>query len=225
MADIIRKQGTGPPQGGTWITGQLVKDSIDVTWKCAAGGTPGTWVALTNSTGGAAPIGHGLSAWTFDGATAELSNILVGGTLYLMGMMAGTDKVIRNLQYWIATAGVTPTVGQNFAALFDSSGARMANVGIDAAVTATGLRSETLAVPLPQPALGDFLVMALLFNAGTLPSLARGSNLGGALYNVGLSPAQYRFATAGTGLTAMPASLNLVNNALAPFAIWAALGN
>jgi hypothetical protein len=38
----------GPPSSGTWFTGNLVLDSLDVLWVCVAGGTPGTWVEATS---------------------------------------------------------------------------------------------------------------------------------------------------------------------------------
>lgn len=35
---------TGAPTSGTWVTGNLVLDSVAVLWVCQAGGAPGRWV-------------------------------------------------------------------------------------------------------------------------------------------------------------------------------------
>ena len=36
--------GSGPPTSGTFVTGDEAPDSAGISWLCAAGGTPGTWI-------------------------------------------------------------------------------------------------------------------------------------------------------------------------------------
>lgn len=52
----------GPPTTGTWRLGTIACDAAGVFWRCSAGGSPGTWVALVPASGPTATPGE-IRAW------------------------------------------------------------------------------------------------------------------------------------------------------------------
>jgi hypothetical protein len=68
---------------------------------------------------------------------------------------------------------------------------------------------------------------ALLFNAGTIPTLGRVAGQGGigTSVNAGLTNATYRYATYGTGQTSLPSPITPASNTTPTFAgPWMAIG-
>src|ERR1700677_4661060 len=47
----------GPPTGGTWVAGQIWRDSLLAKWRCTIGGTPGTWLQVLPAIVAAQPAG------------------------------------------------------------------------------------------------------------------------------------------------------------------------
>ena len=173
---------------------------------------------LANNLSATAPS-FGLIGWTEDPITVNTGQLLVNGTLYLARINVGATATATRLFWGINTAGVTPTAGQNFVSLWDSTGARLANVNVDARVTGTGLFQESISVALTP----GFYWVGFLFNAGTAPSVYRANSLNGTLTNTGLATNALRYATNGTGLTASPASIAPASNSVSMFSLFATL--
>jgi len=166
------------------------------------------------------PANHGLIAWTVDPALVLGSKLMVNGTLYLAGLYVTQPTTATKLFWGIGGAGVTATAGQNFIGLYDSTGTRLANVGIDGRVTSSGMFTETISVALTT---GMYWV-GIVVNAATAPQIWRSGDLNATITNVGITTAsQKRFATNGTGLTSLPANITPSSNTDSQFTIWAAI--
>jgi hypothetical protein len=168
---------------------------------------------------------QGLSAWAFDPAVINSSTTLTGGTIYLVKLAGVPADTVTKIYWAVATAGATATAGQNWVGLYDSAGTRLQQTGVDAdAGSGTGLKTTTITGQLLTP--GAFYWAAFLFNASTVPTLARMAtgNGGPAAANAGTTAATMRFATAGTSQTTLPSSITPASNVAAAFGTWCAVG-
>lgn len=176
--------------------------------------------------GEATPDAHNLVAWAYDPTMAVNTIELTGGTVYLTKLHIPRDTAVTKLYWWMAVAGATTTAGQNFGGLYSSAGTRLVTADADATVTATaGL--QTLTVASTALTANTFVWAALVFNATTKPTVMYGSGATGTttVCNIGLTAATYRYATAGTGQTSLPASITPASNTASLIAgPWVALG-
>ena len=185
----------------------------------------GSVYTATGAFGEQLPVNHGLTAWTYDPVIATTGSVAVNGTVYLSKVHIPDDAAITKVYWWVTTAGVTATAGQNWVGLYDAAGTRLAATGVDASVASTGLKTTTIAST--SLTAGSFVWVALVFNAGTPPALARATGNAGlaSAVNAGLTSGLYRFATNGTLQTSLPASITPGSNTAAGFAgPWAAIG-
>lgn len=168
------------------------------------------------------PREHGLIAWTDDPGRVSSGKAGTAGTLYLAALYVPRPVTATKLLWGINTAGASPVSGQNFVGLYDSSGTRLASVGVDARITSTGPFIETISADLT-PGLHW---VAFLLSATTMPAVYRGADLNATLLNINLAatPALFRYATNGTALTALPASVTPTANKVAQYSYWAAIG-
>lgn len=155
-------------------------------------------------------------AWAFDPASISNTHTTVSGTLYLVRLNLRYPKTITNILFGVTTAATVVTANQNFAALYNSAGTRVAvsTAGaMDVPIASTGFK----AIPLSSTyaaAAGTYWA-ALLFNAGgTQAVLARGQGASLTIPNMGLTAASFRFAVNGTGLTSTPASITPASNSI-----------
>jgi hypothetical protein len=168
---------------------------------------------------GVAPPDSGLLSWSYDPAFTSTGQLTVNGTLYLIKVPIRSLQPISTI-WWNASApGVTPTSGQNWAGIFNSSGTLVASVGVDAKVTSSNTPVSVTLGTSYTPTQPGFVWVALLFNAATPPTLLRTNGANLSTNNAGLAASAYRFATNGTGLTALPGSVTPSSNAAGP-AIW-----
>lgn len=91
---------SGPPQSGTFATGDWVPDQSGAIWICTAAGAPGTWAqagaAITDvlalgggsDTAGSAPVLTGLGA--AGGTAIQLADLTRDYMVYLTVTVAGT---------------------------------------------------------------------------------------------------------------------------------------
>lgn len=149
---------------------------------------------------------------------------MVAGTLYLLKVPVRTAFTWTNMIVPVGTAGVGASTG-SFAGLYSSAGLLLSG---SADIGASLLAIADISVPLttPQPlAAGSFVWAALLANLATSqPSIRTWAAQSSFTANLGvLSPAVMRCGTAGTGLTALPASITPAANtpAAVPFFIGA----
>lgn len=163
-------------------------------------------------------------AWAFDPAAISNSHTTVSGTLYLVRLNLRYPKTITNILFGVTTAATSVTANQNFVALYNSAGTRVAVSAagtMDGPIASTGIKAIALSSPYAADA-GTYWA-ALLFNAsGTQANISRGQ--GGSLQipNMGLTAASLRFCVNGTGLTSTPASITTASNSITGAAtIWA----
>lgn len=151
------------------------------------------------------PGDHGFTAWSFPiyGGTAG-GVLAVAGTLYLTRIRRVPAGTISNITVHIGAAGVTLTVGQCFAALFDAAGAlRGVTADQAAAWGSTGIKTMALTSPYVNAA-GDYYA-GFWFNGTTGPNMMRGSQgISGSQINPGMTIGNYNAATSSTGLTTTP---------------------
>lgn len=179
----------------------------------------GLTVADPNS---AQPGDHGFVAWSYDPSFASTAQILTNGTLYLSAVRLRRSTTVAKVWWAQSAAAVTPTAGQSFACLINSAGTVLSSAGIDTQIAgANGTQNATLTAPQTNLAAGLYWV-GLLANAATAPTLARTNGLLTGLNNANLAGASLRYATNGTGLTALPASVTPAGNTAGP-SLWAAV--
>jgi hypothetical protein len=170
------------------------------------------------------PADAGVVSWAYDAALAVSQTALTDGTIYLVKLLLREAALVSNILWAVVTDAGTPQAGQNEVALYDHTGARLgAAVDVTTASDSTGLKTTAITPVTVGP---GFVWAAFLFNvsAGNGPSLARANNQAGASFvNLGNAAARARFATAGTGQTALPASLTPASNTLLALALWAAV--
>jgi hypothetical protein len=152
------------------------------------------------------PSDQGLVTWTMDVMTATANSILPAqGTLYVVRVHVPAAASVRNILAGITNAGAGLKSGQCFAGVWNAaSGAR---VGVTADQSAgwatTGVKTMALSGGPVNLTAGDYYI-GLYANGTTLPNFARGNNqIGGAFANAGMT-ANFRVATANTGLTSTP---------------------
>lgn len=169
------------------------------------------------------PEDYGLIAWQGDPSVfTSQTQLLTNGTIYLSGLRIRKATTITNVHWAPQAAGVTPTAGQNYAALVNSAGTILSSVGVDDKVTATAGTKVTAVLAAPQAVTPGMYWVAMLFNAATAPTLLRTSGQQTGTNNYGLTAATYRYAINGTSATALPANFTPGSNALGP-ALWAAV--
>jgi len=170
-------------------------------------------LALTDLQGqivnGSNPESYGIAGWSLDPAGGLLANTAtVGGSIYLQRINIMNPRTLTKIMWGIGVVGVGPVAGQNWIGLYNSAGARLANVNVDAKVTVLGPQTETISVPVTR----GFYWTAMLFNAGTLPQVYRGQNTSTPFVNMGVPAAQSRFAINGTGQNTLPVSITPASN-------------
>lgn len=170
-----------------------------------------------NSNGNYVPGDANLLTWAYDPSMATNSFAVLAGILYLIKVKLPVASTITDLLVGTATAGSGLTAGQNWAALYNSSGTR---VGVTADQTTPWQTSANISMALTTPyaaAAGTYYV-GLLSNGTTRPAFARGS--GNPIVNFGLGAGSNRYSTFGTAQTTAPTSITLVDAAAAAVAIW-----
>lgn len=235
-----QRTSSGAPTTGTWAVGDAVQDSDGAWWLCTVAGTPGTWVGTLTTAGGTisgnlavtghalggdSPAAHGIAAWCYDPALAVNSTQLTAGTLYLVRVNIAAAVNVTKIYWWVGNQGSSPVSGQNEVGLYAADGTRLAVTNVDAAISTAGMKTTTIASQALTA--GSFYWVGLLFNASVPPTLTRASGWTGvaAAANLGLAAATFRFATNGTGRTALPVSITPGSNAGTDFAgPWAAVG-
>lgn len=194
--------------GATGTTGSPTRETVnhlDVTGR---------------SLGVPSPRDHELVAWTYDPALASSGKAAVNGTVHLAAVYVARPAAVTTIRWGINSAGATPTASQNWVGVYNAAGTLLGSTNVDAAISSTGVKSTSLSLSVTP---GLYWV-AFVFNAATPPQLYRAGDINATLTNVGISSAtRYRFATAGTSQTTLPASITPSANSVAQFSYWAAL--
>lgn len=158
------------------------------------------------------PADHGLVAWSFDPACISNGTLVTNGTAYFVRVPIRYTTSVSKIWTIVTAAAVTPTAGQNFFGLYNSSGTLLASGSADSVISSTGAQNVSIT---PQVLTPGYYLVCLMCNAATAPTFAR--NTGAASYgNINLSTANLRFFSNTTGnTTALPASITLGSNTTA----------
>ncbi|GLW54116.1 glycosyl hydrolase family 28-related protein [Kitasatospora phosalacinea] len=161
------------------------------------------------------PADSGYGTWSFDPAVAsDLNTRLTPGNVYLVRVETHQPVTVSAVSVLLAGAGAGFTAG-NLAGVYDRTGRLLARTADQSAAWA-GTANRLCRMPLTGPVtLGPgFHWVALLANAATPPSFARGSTFPdpGAFLNAGLTPATYRVAHLDGSATALPDSFAPAQN-------------
>ena len=185
----------------------------------------GTVYTAAGAFGQTLPVNQGVAAWSYDPSAATNASLLTNGTVYLTKVHISEDVTATKLYWWISTAGATPTAGQNEVGIYSSAGTKLQSTNVDADISSTGLKTTTITSQALTA--GSFYWIAMVFNASTAPTVARATgNTGTATAaNLGLTAATFRYATNGTGATALASSITPASNTAGAFAgPWVAVG-
>lgn len=170
----------------------------------------GNVVALKNAVPSA--VDSALLAWAFDPTIATQTFTTTAGVLYLTRVVLTSQQTITNGLIGLTTAGGTLTSGQNFLALYNSSGTRIAVSADQTTAFATaGLITAAWTSPVSNAAAGIYYV-GVLCNGGTAITVASGTTLkpgNVSLGNAGLTTATSRYLTSGSAQTVTPSSVTL----------------
>lgn len=218
--------------GTLTVTGaETVASTLDVTGTLTAlgylavGGNAGIVGAVDvagNLGGGWFPRDSGLVAWSVDPACASGTLQLTGATIYLTKLPICRTVTPTKLYWYVTTAATTSTAGENWVAVLNSSGTILGSpVDVATATETGGLKSTTVA-PGALTA-GTFVWGAMVCQASTMVTVAVApASTRTTLTNVGLSTANLRFATNGTGQTTIT-NRTPSSNSTGP-AVWMGLG-
>jgi hypothetical protein len=171
------------------------------------------------------PTDNGYLTANGDPGLIDSTAVLVAGTLYLVKLKArGAGIPLAAVHFSVNAAGVGASSG-SFGGAYSSAGQLLSgSADIGAALLASGDLPIPLSVAGQAIPPGGFVWAALLVNlATTQPTMNRftGSLTSGA--NVGLTAATFAYATNGTGLVALPGSINPAANVSGTgLTLWAA---
>lgn len=170
---------------------------------------------------------RGIIAENYDIVAAQNNTVTTSGTLYLMRVPIRWPRVISNVTFSVQTAGVTPVANQSWVGLYNTAGTRVAvsTAGaLDVPIVSTGVKTIPLAASYTSTNTDRYVWVAILINAATNPAIARGNGNLGNPYNFGLTATNLRFATNGTGLTALPNPITPASNtSTSSLSYWVAL--
>lgn len=168
----------------------------------------------------------GQIARTFDPALCTVAVAPGVGILNLLGIRIRSTTTTTGVTMAQAAAGTLMTSGQNFFALFNSTGTRVA---ITADLSTTLAAPNQLVNPTwVTPAVlvpGAYWIGVLLNSTGVVPTLRTAMSTSASYnlsVNANLTAATFRFAVNGSGQTAMPASIAPASNTAGP-GWWAAI--
>jgi hypothetical protein len=161
-----------------------------------------------------------LDSWTFDPIQANANVSISQGVLVLSRFLVQASTSMSNIMYNVGTAGTGLTAGQNWVAVYNSTGTRVAltadqttNFGTTGTKTAsTGTVSLNV----------GFYWLAFLAN-GTTPPQMRGAAGLNTFINAGAPIASTRFAFSGTAQTVTPASFTPASITQSGIAPWGAV--
>lgn len=208
-ANVLERVGTEASYTSTYTGLQVSRGGLDVVGEAL--GMP-------------TPRDTGLVAWSHDPAfTSQASgDTMTSGVIYMAAVYVARTQAVTKIYWGIGTAAGTPTSGQNFIMLISSAGTVLASVSIDSNVATTSGQTSTITSTTLTP---GWYWVGILQNATTPAKLYRASNVNGTVVNLGPNTAATkRFATAGSGLTAVPASITPSSNSTSMLAITVGVG-
>lgn len=157
------------------------------------------------------PHERGYKSWTQQPETTQsVGTAPPSGAMRLQRHKLRSAETITNLHVAVLVVGATLTAGQNLMGVYDTAGNLLAQTGDQSvAWTSLGLKTAALTAPLNLPA-GDFYI-GFLSVGTTPPTFARGHDNSSSFMNGLTASGQHLYISHGAGLTALPATVSLVN--------------
>lgn len=184
-------------------------------------------LALRNiAVAGVHPNDFGYQVWTSDPGFCTAGDGLVSGTVRMIKLPLNPQTyTITSIKYFVGTAAVTPTAGQNFAGIYNAAGTRVAvTADVTADVGSIGMKTFNLTAPLVVAA-NTAVWVAILCNAGTalasVGTAAVAAREG--LFNPDQTAATARFTSGPAGQTSLPASITMGTRTILSRAPWVAV--
>ena len=170
---------------------------------------------------GMGPEDYGLITWAYPVMQCSGSAVPTSGTVRMVRMpRLAVSTTLTSLTCHIATAPTTPTAGQNFMGLYDSTGARVAvSADCTAAFTTTGdkiipLTGTYAAAP------GSYWV-AILANAATPPAFSLCASHSDTAANFNTAAASAQFTNGPAAQTTLPANITMGSRTKSLNCTWA----
>lgn len=196
--------------GSMALTGNLAVDGSVTAGGVAVGVPPSEPV----------PGDQGLISWSYKPELATSTLAPVSGTVYLTALPVRAPTTVSRLWFLMGAAAVSPVAGQNWAGLISPGGTLLSTASLDSVIT--GSNSPKFAtLSTPQQVNTGFYLCALLFNATTNPVLYKTATPFLSFAVLNQAAAAYRYATNGTGRTAL-ANIDPAVNAAGP-SLWMGL--
>lgn len=155
---------------------------------------------------GMGDYGSDILAWTGSPSYSTTASLAFGRIQFNKFWLrkAGT---LSTVSFVFTTAGSSLTSGQNFVAIFDSSGNQVAiSADQTTAFGSVGLKTVSMTSPYAaQP--GGYYVAILTNGTGTVPIMVCLGAIGSSSLNFGLTTANGRALQSGTGNTSVPSSV------------------
>lgn len=192
-----------------------------------AWGQPLNNALTTLANGSWDPEDMGFLQWAYD---PVVINQLTGvnpasGTVRMVRMPRLPEPATVNaVSFFIGSAAITPTAGQCFAGVYNSSGLRLGqSADISGQLGSAGMINFALTGPVVLPA-GDYFA-AILMNASGVPSLgiSNGGALHAAVVNGGLPASIARVTDGPTAQTSLPLNIAMASRTLITHGTWAGL--
>lgn len=169
---------------------------------------------------GIGPEDHGLIMWAYPVNQVSASAVGTSGTVRMTRLPTiAVTTTITSLCVHIATAPTTPTAGQNFVGLYDSTGARVA-VSADATAAFTTVGDKVVALTAPYVAAPGNYWVGLLANAATPPAFSHSSSLATTAANFNTVAATAQFTSGPAGQTTLPVSITMASRTLSASTMW-----
>lgn len=169
---------------------------------------------------GIGPEDHGLVSWAYPVSQVSASAVGTSGTVRMTRLPTiAVTTTITSLAVHIATAPTTPTAGQNFVGLYDSTGARVA-VSADATAAFTTVGDKVVALTAPYVAAPGTYWVGLLANAATPPAFSHSSSLATTAANFNTTAATAQFTSGPAGQTTLPVSITMASRTLSANTMW-----
>jgi hypothetical protein len=167
------------------------------------------------------PNDQGYLGWAYDPISAANNSQPTAGQPVLIKVRCTTTTNINNIHLNVNTAGSGFVAGSSYAALYNMSGALLAqSADLATVLNTTGAKTIPLASSVAVTG-STFYYVYVVINATTMPALNRAGNIGA--INQNLTAGSYRFATLGSSVTAPPASLVLASSTALSISYWAAI--
>ena len=162
---------------------------------------------------------HNLISWNIPIGALSGSSGPTSGTVVTAKLFLRQPATVSNVCIAIGAAGVTLTAGQNFAGIYNTAGLLLGTTADQSAVwNSAGFKQMALTAPVALAA-GAYYV-AILSNAATPPTLARGGTITASVANANLTATDAAWATGPAAQTTLPASITMASRTLSSLTTW-----